>query len=449
MSLKPYPVYRDSGVEWLGDVPSHWTVQPATTIARVVTSTVDKKSKEAEVSVRLCNYTDVYYNDIIVDDPAFMRATATHEQMLAFTPRAGDTAITKDSETSDDIGISAHVPADLPGVVFGYHLAIYRPANVRYGRFIKRLFDSKYVKATLETKTLGVTRVGLSQNTMKFLRLPVPPANEASVIADYLDHETAEIDGFIADQEELIRLLHERRAATITQAVTKGLDPNVPMKESGVEWLGRVPKDWGIRQIKWITPVRRGASPRPIDDPIYFDDEGKWSWVRIADVSASDGVLRETRQRLSELGSSLSVKLSPGSIFVSIAATVGKPCITHIPACIHDGFVYFPGLPDYLRDFLFRIFDAGQCYKGLGKLGTQLNLNTDTIGSIKIPMPPTLAMIAEVVKHIDRETAEIDATMADAREAIALSKERRAALISAAVTGKIDVRDHVRAEGAA
>src|SRR5699024_5440067 len=107
-----------------------------------------------------------------------------------------------------------------------------------------------------------------------------------------------------------------------------------------------------------------------------------YGWVRIADVSASDGVLKETTQTLSTLGASLSVKLEPGEMFLSIAGTVGKPCITKIRACIHDGFVYFPDLGIDNR-FLYRIFEAGSCYKGLGKMGTQLNLNTDTVGGIK------------------------------------------------------------------
>ena len=108
-------------------------------------------------------------------------------------------------------------------------------------------------------------------------------------------------------------------------------------KDSGVEWLGEVPAHWKVIAIKWVSPVFRGASPRPIDDQKYFDDEGEFAWVRIADVSASDGVLRTTTQRLSELGSSLSVKIAPGELFVSIAGTVGRPCISAIKACIHGG----------------------------------------------------------------------------------------------------------------
>ncbi|MDO8772161.1 MAG: restriction endonuclease subunit S [Burkholderiaceae bacterium] len=203
-------------------------------------------------------------------------------------------------------------------------------------------------------------------------------------------------------------------------------------KDSGVEWLGEVPGHWEVISIKWLSPVRRGASPRPIDDPKYFDAEGEFSWVRIADVSACDGVLTETTQQLSELGSSLSVKVAPGDLFVSIAGTVGKPCLSAIKACIHDGFVYFPTLQIDPK-FLYRVFEGGTCYGGLGKWGTQLNLNTDTIGSIRVALPPA-DELEKVLAFLDRETAKIDALVAEQRRLMALLKEKRQAVISHAVT---------------
>lgn len=113
-------------------------------------------------------------------------------------------------------------------------------------------------------------------------------------------------------------------------------------KDSRIEWLGEIPTHWQSIKLKWLSPVKRGASPRPIADPKYFDENGRFAWVRISDVTASERYLQETKDRLSELGSSLSVKQYPGDFFVSIAGSVGKPIITKIDCCIHDGFVYFP-----------------------------------------------------------------------------------------------------------
>ncbi len=120
------------------------------------------------------------------------------------------------------------------------------------------------------------------------------------------------------------------------------MNAKIAFRDSGVNWIGKVPADWAVLSIKRLTRVRRGASPRPIDDPIYFDDDGEYAWVRISDVTASQGSLKFTTQRLSKAGASCSVKLEPGNLFLSIAGSVGKACISTIKCCIHDGFVYFP-----------------------------------------------------------------------------------------------------------
>ena len=178
-------------------------------------------------------------------------------------------------------------------------------------------------------------------------------------------------------------------------------------KDSGVEWLEEVPREWDIIKIKHLSTVKRGASPRPIDDPKYFDDNGEYAWVRIADVSASDMYLLNTTQTMSDLGSSLSVKLEPNQLFLSIAGTVGKPCINKIKACIHDGFVYFPELK-IPNKYLFYVFAGEQAYKGLGKMGTQLNLNTDTVGDIKVALPKSQSDIYKIIEFLDHETTKID-----------------------------------------
>ncbi len=203
-------------------------------------------------------------------------------------------------------------------------------------------------------------------------------------------------------------------------------------KDSGVEWLGEIPAHWEVKRIKRLSMVKRGASPRPIADQKYFDINGEWAWVRIADVSASERYLVKTTQTLSELGSSLSVKMLPNTIFLSIAGTVGKPIITKIKCCIHDGFVYFPELK-LNPEFIYYIFSTGQPYQGLGKLGTQLNLNTDTVGEIYLPIPKPDEINA-IAHYLDRKTAEIDSLIAKKEQLLKLYEEEKTALINQAVT---------------
>jgi type I restriction enzyme S subunit len=233
-------------------------------------------------------------------------------------------------------------------------------------------------------------------------------------------------------------------SSDLHQAVTGKIDvrssqPYPAYKDSGVEWLGEVPEHWEVRRLKSLSVVRRGASPRPIDDPKYFDPEGEYAWVRIADVTASNRYLIRTTQRLSAIGHSLSVRLEPGSLFLSIAGSVGKPIITKVKCCIHDGFVYFPFFKGN-AEYLMRIFESGAMFSGLGKLGTQLNLNTDTVGAIQVAWPPADEQTA-IVEYLDAQTAKIDTAIAAARREIELLREYRTRLIADVVTGKLDVRE--------
>jgi len=217
------------------------------------------------------------------------------------------------------------------------------------------------------------------------------------------------------------------------------------LKPSGVNWLGEVPSHWIVKALKRESPVQRGASPRPIDDPVYFDRDGEYGWVRISDVTTAGTYLEQTEQRLSDLGSSLSVKLQPGALFLSIAGTVGKPCITKIKCCIHDGFVYFPKWHGDTK-WLFYIFASGEPYQGLGKFGTQLNLNTDTVGDIRLAFPPLEEQRA-ITKYLDQETERLDALVTAKERWLELLAEKRRALITHAVTRGLNPAAPLRDSG--
>ena len=219
------------------------------------------------------------------------------------------------------------------------------------------------------------------------------------------------------------------------------MNPYPSYKETGVEWIGEIPSGWDVVSIKRLCSVKRGSSPRPIDDPKFFDEQGEFRWVRISDVSSSERYLEKTTQVLSELGSSLSTKRYPGDIFLSIAGSVGKPIISKIKCCIHDGFVWFDDL-NIDSEYLYYIFSLGQCFQGLGKFGTQLNLNTETVGSIKITLMTHFEQ-QQIVDHLDKETSKIDSTIEKETQRIELLKEYRQSLISEVVTGKVDIRDEV------
>ena len=431
VSFVRYAKYKNSGVEWLGEVPEHWEIRRARFLFEIRKRIVGALGYD----VLSVTQSGIRIKDIDSNDGQLSMDYSKYQIV-----EPGDFAMNHMDLLTGYVDISS-----LKGVTSpDYRVFSVRTAAVTNARYLLYILQMGYQQKIFFAYGQGSSQLGrwrLPTEQFNDLRLPLPARREQDAIAAFLDRETAKIDALIAEQEKLIALLKEKRQALISHAVTKGLDLNAPMKDSGIEWLGQVPAHWEIAQIKRLSVVKRGASPRPIDDPKYFDDEGKYAWVRISDVSSSDGVLAETTQRLSDLGSSLSVKLAPGSLFVSIAGTVGKPCITGIDACIHDGFVYFPTLKLDPK-FLYRIFEAGRCYAGLGKFGTQLNLNTDTIGSISIAVPPKDEM-REVLSQLDSLTGTLDSLVGQAECASGLLRERRAALISAAVTGKFDVRQMV------
>lgn len=250
---KACPAYTPSGADWLGQIPAHWSIYKLKFLATVSASNVDKKWVEGERSVRLCNYVDVYHHDHITEDIEFLPATASAEQVERFSLRRGDVIITKDSESWTDIAVAAFVPKELEGVVCGYHLALVQPApELVDGAYLFRAFAASAIRDQFHVAANGITRYGLSKDAIDGAMFPVPPVSEQRAIAAFLDRETAKIDALVARKERLIELLQEKRAALITHAVTKGVNPSAPMKDSGVEWLGQVPTAWNIRRNKLL-----------------------------------------------------------------------------------------------------------------------------------------------------------------------------------------------------
>ena len=450
MSFPRYPKYKDSGVEWLGEVPEHWAVKRLKRICRVFPSNVDKKSIEGEAAVLLCNYTDVYYNDRIVADMEFMPATATDDQIAKFTLRAGDTIITKDSETADDIAVAAYVPHDLPGVVCGYHLSMVRPQGGIHGAFVKRLFDSAYAKSCFAVRANGLTRVGLSQYELDNVDMPVPPPIEQVAITTFLDRETAKIDALIAEQQRLIELLQEKRQAVISHAVTKGLNPDAPMKDSRVEWLGEVPEHWGVKMLKYLSPqITVGIVVEPSK---HYVTEGVPA-LRSLNVTG-DGIVMNNVVFISPEANELHRKsrLHAGDI---VAVRSGQPgtCAIIPPEldgcnCVDLIIIRKPEecTSHFLRWYLSSDFAKVQF--GSGAEGAiQQHFNVSTASQLLAAVPPLSEQDA-IVAFVDDAAHTLDTLRDEAQRAIILLQERRSALVSAAVTGQIDVRGLAGSEAA-
>jgi len=413
---KPYPKYKKSGVEWLGDVPEGWKVKRLKHIAKVNLSNVDKKSKDNEQPILLCNYTDVYYNDFITSDLSFMKATAKDEQIKKFSLEAGDVIITKDSEGAEDIAISTYIPETLKGVICGYHLAQIKPKNFN-GNYLFRAFNSNGIHDQFKISANGITRYAVGKDAISNAFFPVPKQKEQKQISIYLDQKTQKIDTLIKKQQTLIKLLKEKRQALISHAVTKGLDDSVDMKDSGVEWLGDVPKRWEQRKLKFFARIKNGQDQKKV-----ITDNGQYP------IYGSGG----------EFGRANNYLYNKVSVLLGRKGTVDKPLFITEPFWTVDT-MYFTKINNYTnpRFFYYSCLTIPFTYYQYGSAlpsMTQENLHNHHF------IAPPLKEQKEIAHYLDQKTQKIDTLITKSTQAIELLKERRTALISAVVTGKVDVR---------
>jgi type I restriction enzyme, S subunit len=431
-----YPKYKPSGVEWLGEVPEHWDVKRLKTAANYWVSNVDKVPSDDEIPVRLCNYTDVYYNDHIDPEMRLMESTATADEIRRFGLRIGDVLFTKDSEEWDDIAVPALVVKTAPDLVCGYHLAIVRPqARKLSGPFLLRALQSCAVNQQFQIAASGVTRYGLPKSSIGEAQIPLPPQPEQTLIADFLDVETAKLDTLMAKKRELIDKLKEKRTALISRTVTRGLppeaahaaglNPNPKLKPSGIDWLGEVPEHWETVRIGRKITLQRGVD-------ITKDEQNEGS----VPVVSSGGISSYHDTALAN---------GPG-VLVGRKGTAGAVYYIETDFWPHDTTLWvrefgnsFPKYVYYkLSSMELGSFDTGS---------SNPTVNRNLIHPVLVTWPPAGEQRA-IAAYLDREMATIDRMMGKVEEAIERLHEYRTALITATVTGKIDVRYFHEATGA-
>lgn len=221
--LDPNVKMKPSGVEFIGKIPKHWEVQKLKYIAKIVPSYVDKLTTPDEIPVKLCNYTDVYYNDYITVDTILAKGSCTQTEYSRSSLVKDYVVITSDSETPDDIGVPAYVKDDLDNVVCGYHLTIIKPIAC-FGEFIFRFIQSNPTRKYFELNSNGITRFSLKKTSTENLLVPLPPEFEQCEIIKFLKSKTKQIDELRANEEQTIKLLKEYRQSLISQVVTGKID---------------------------------------------------------------------------------------------------------------------------------------------------------------------------------------------------------------------------------
>ena len=219
--MKRYDSYKDSGVEWIGEIPSHWKTGKLKNNSDLKISSVDKHIFEEEIQVIVCNYTDVYYNEFITSELPLRNGSCSENEYSNFILKKGDVIITKDSESPTDIGVPSLVKENLDNVVCGYHLSIIKSNPKKLvGGYLFRQLQTKRIRSYFEINSNGITRFGLGKSSVLETPLILPPISEQQQIVEYLDEQTQLIDKTISIEEKRIELLKEYRQSLISEVVT-------------------------------------------------------------------------------------------------------------------------------------------------------------------------------------------------------------------------------------
>ncbi|MCG7926281.1 MAG: restriction endonuclease subunit S [Candidatus Thiodiazotropha taylori] len=445
---RAYPEYKDSGVEWLGEIPKHWFVAPFKwQIERNDGGVWGDDPDGIEDTIVLRSTEQTVDGDWMLDDPAPRKINASDKAFALL--KTGDLLVTKSSGSSLHIGKTTLVSPEIEamGCCYSNFMQRIRTKNslmpklawyVMNNELARRQFDF------LSNSTTGLAN--LNGTMMGQILLTVPEIEEQQRIIVFLDHETAKIDTLIEKQQQLIKLLKEKRQAVISHAVTKGLNPDAPMRDSGVEWLGVVPEGWDITEIRYLTTQVGGGTPSK-DNPDYWNGDIPWvspkdmkvDYIESAQDKITEKAVSESSTKLIQAGSILIVvrgMILIHSVPVALTlktVTVNQDMKALIPVNgVNGEYLLFllKGFRDYILDLVESSAHGTKC------------LRTEAFERMTVAIPCVKNQI-DIVNKLKKKLNTIDLLIDKSVFGIELLQERRTALISAAVTGKIDVRDWV------
>lgn len=437
-----YPEYKESGVEWLGEIPEDWKIVP---IKHLATLNPKKSNLPQDMMSVKCSFVPMEklkFNSLVLDEEKVIKDV--YDGYTYF--KNEDILIAKVTPCFENKN-TAIAQNLINGIGFGsseiYVLRVNDSANNRY--LFYRLQEAVFISVATAAMTGagGLRRV--PAETINTYSVAAPSISEQNQIANFLDYETAQIDTLIDKQQTLIQLLKEKRQAVISHAVTKGLNSNIPMKDSGVEWLGEVPEHWEVKKnkhlLEFVTSGSRGWAG-------YYADEGNL-FFRITNLTRDTiepklESIQNVKPPLGAEGERSKIQLD--DLLISITADLGSVCVAdnsisggfvsqHVSLCRPNSSVKSARWLAY-----FILSDsAKEQFVGSGYGGTKIQLSLEDIRELNIAYPPKREQ-EDIASYIDLKLKKFELLMNQAEQAIQLMQERRTALISAAVTGKIDVR---------
>ena len=436
---EPYPKYKPSGVKWLGDVPAHWSLVQLGRIGTFQKCSGGTKADEVPEGIPCVRYGDLY-----TSHRAFIehtRSFITECKAGEYTPiKYGDILFAGSGETIDEIGISAVnlIESQLRG---GGDIILFRPQLQMDARFSGYLLDSSQSRLQKSCMGRGITVMHVYASELKYLWLSIPPLEEQTAIVRYLDDADERIQRAISAKERLVELLTEQRQAVVNRAVTRGLDPNVLLRDSCVDWLGDVPVHWDVRRLKSAGSIRYGLGqpPREAHNGLPLIRATNVERGRITDqgmlyVDPDD--VPKGRDAILRTGEIIVVRSGAYTADSAIVpncyegAVSGYDMVVTAMESIRPKFLAFALLSTYLRDHQLIVASTRSA---------QPHLNAEELGTSILLLPPVAEQTA-IVRFLDKATSEIDDSMYNAQRQIDLLREYRTRLIADVVTGQVDVR---------
>jgi len=432
--MKRYPAYKDSGIEWSPQIPENWQARPVKTWFDVQLGKMLQNDSESplEKKVPYLKALHVTWGRVQTEDLPEMWASQT--QIIQYGVKNGDLLVCEGGE----VGRSGIVTNPPVGCII--QNALHR-VRARNNAHISYLMYVLFAMGGADWFSILCNKATIAHFTReKFVdsKIPLPSFDEQNIISSYLDRKTKEIDGLIAKKERMIELLREERAAVINQAVTKGLDHHVEVKDSGIEWLGEVPKSWKIKRLKYVGKVIIGLTYAP-------EETAPTGTLVLRSSNIQDGkiVFDDTVYVNKQIPDKLLVK--DGDILVcsrnGSRSLIGKCAQINNE---HKGYTFGAFMTIFRgpsNRFVYYVFNSTIFAFHIGSFLTATinQLTTENLNGIIIALPPEKEQLA-IAEFLDVKTAKIDAQIDRAKKSVELLKEHRAALISEAVTGKIDVR---------
>ncbi len=439
---KRYPAYKDSGIEWLREIPAHWELWKISHAFKVVgsgTTPLTSHEEYYEGDISWVNTAELRDN-LITNTSKKLTSKALVDYPTLRVYHRGTLLVALYGATIGRIGI-LDISATTNQACCALSTSECLDVSFTFYWFLAH-------RQQLILLASGGGQPNISQDTIRSLKIAAPSILEQRSIAAFLDSETDKINTLIAKKERLIELLQEKRSATISHAVTKGLDASVPMKDSGVEWLGEIPAHWEVKRLKFVTSFVTSGSRGWAQ---YYSDDGPM-FLRIGNLSRTsiDSDLRDIQHVLPPKGTEGErTQVKQQDVLISITAYIGS--IAVMSENIGEAYVNqhialtrpYTNIiaPRWLAYCLLSCVGQDQ-FQLLLNGGTKDGLGLDDVKNLLILMPP-LSEQQAIVSYIDHETAKIDALITRIREGDEKLKEYNAALISAAVTGKIDVREEM------